>query len=96
VGLRAENNPMRVAAWRANEDFEYWFARPRRDETAEKPFIILGGGRECSRSDPPLETYIADDSTVNKEVGTRLRTFLADTMPRTGNVVVEWEWVSHD
>lgn len=59
-------------SWGANQGFEYWFPRPVKGD--ENPLIILGGGREMSG--PNFETYVADDSAVNEDVGKALRGFL--------------------
>ncbi|KNZ78587.1 hypothetical protein J132_11157 [Termitomyces sp. J132] len=66
------------ASWGGNQGSEYWFPRPV-EYPEDHPLIILGGGRDASG--PTYETYVADDSTVNKVVGRVLRNFLPGMFP---------------
>ncbi|KAG6889550.1 hypothetical protein C0995_016677 [Termitomyces sp. Mi166 len=66
------------ASWGGNQGFEYWFPRPV-ENPEDHPLIILGGGRDASG--PTFETYVTDDSTVNKVVGKVLRDFLPGLFP---------------
>ncbi|KAG6916229.1 hypothetical protein DXG01_007812 [Tephrocybe rancida] len=61
------------ASWGGRQGSGYWFPRPV-EHPEDHPLVILGGGRDASG--PGFETYVIDDSEVNKDVGEVLREFL--------------------
>ncbi|KAK7685832.1 hypothetical protein QCA50_011178 [Cerrena zonata] len=62
-----------------NDGFEYWFPRPLK-EPQEYPLVIIGGGREITKSER-FELYQTDDSVVDEQVGKALRAFLPTVYP---------------
>ncbi|TCD71719.1 hypothetical protein EIP91_005485 [Steccherinum ochraceum] len=81
VATRASvtSDVLTTIAGAANDDFEYWFPRPVREDPEGKPLIILGGGREVTL--PQGESYVTDDSVLNPNVSKFLREFLPKTFP---------------
>jgi len=68
-----------TTAWSANEGFEYWFPRPKKEDTDDKkPLVIIGGGREIPDGH---EFYITDDSNLNPAIAKGLREFLPAVFP---------------
>jgi hypothetical protein len=83
-----------TTAWSANEGFEYWFPRPKKDDdNDEKPLVIIGGGREIPDDH---ELYLTDDSILNPEIAIGLRKFLPAVFPGKfeQSEEPEMEWVS--
>jgi hypothetical protein len=81
--------------WGGNEGYEYWFARPVKENDANKcPLVILGGGRETTG--PQFELYTTDDTTLNPKVSDVLKRFLPSIYPTQfkKNQQPEMEWVS--
>lgn len=81
------------SGWGGNEGFEYWFPRPV-DSEADKPLVILGGGREVTLG---FQIGQDDDSVLDDNVGKALRGFLPGVFPgkyEEGREP-EMEWVSY-
>lgn len=79
----------------ANEGFDYFFQRQvSSNAKCDPPPVILGGGR--NQAPPNYEYGIADDSSLNNQVGDYLRRFLPTWFPNYWNstsgvdVVDEW------
>lgn len=69
----------------ANNGFDYFFQRPfdqpgQESRAIANPLVILGGGR--NHAAPTFEFGIADDSSVNPNIGNYLRGFLPNWFPR--------------
>ncbi|KAG8928723.1 hypothetical protein FRC02_006535 [Tulasnella sp. 418] len=72
-----ERRKLWTVGWGANEGYEYWFSRPC--PSAERPLVILGGGREASA--PRFEYNITDDSATNSAISKTLNAFLPAVLP---------------
>jgi hypothetical protein len=92
VRANVTESQLTKVSWCGNDSFEYWFPRPVSSDT-EHPLVILGGGREASRS--TFELYVDDDSAVNRDVGRALRDFLPSVFPEKyeSGREPEMEWV---
>ncbi|EFP90064.2 uncharacterized protein PGTG_15912 [Puccinia graminis f. sp. tritici CRL 75-36-700-3] len=88
-----------TSGFSANEGYDYLFQRPfrpsdKRSADPRNPVVILGGGR--NHAPPQFEVGIGDDSRLNGQVGTYLRSFLPQWFPSyygdldNGDVVHEW------
>ena len=77
-----------------NEGFEYWFPRPVKQPEETYPLVILGGGREVTKSESRFELYQTDDAVVDSEVGGALRRFLPSVFPSrfARGMEPEMEW----
>ncbi|KAG6840108.1 hypothetical protein C0991_008922 [Blastosporella zonata] len=80
IALRASASASEITkdAWVAALGWKYWFPRPVHSAD-DHPLVIVGGGRD--ESGPGLELYIADDSTVNADIGKALRNYLPPLFP---------------
>lgn len=64
----------------ANGGLEYWFPRPKVENSDQNELVIFGGGREAADGGR-FEFFETDDSRVNHKVGECIRHFLPSVFP---------------